>query len=315
MSDNNSSTLNALIKAMEKDKSLSKIVPIFHYIINTNYKLKSENERLSCNSLTLRKYTQYVQNNLLQHRKKTYGNTNSFQKSDKDNNDDIKKGNSNISLTTSKKSSIESRNDKLLIEKLKKENNQFMASQEAKNKEIKLLREQLCKLESDEEDSNSSKMDSQEITKLKSELKCKDDILNRVINTTDININSSYNQKLQSMKYNKQVESLNKKLKSLTEEKEELMKEKKKLEAIIAEKERKNQQSQYHFQLIMEENEKLKSEIFSNQLYEELEDLKENYKEALVQNQHYIRVIEKLKSQTQQNIPVRNNNSSPITKK
>jgi len=54
------------------------------------------------------------------------------------------------------------------------------------------------------------------------------------------------------------VETLNKKLKVLTEEKEELMKEKKKLEAVVAEKEHRNQQSQYHFQLIMEENEKLK---------------------------------------------------------
>jgi len=202
----------------------------------------------------------------------------------------------------------------LIIEKLKKENKQLLANQEAKEKELKLLREQLCKFESDEENSNSSKMDSQEITKLKSELKSKDDILNTFINTTDINITSSYNQKLQTMKHNKQVETLNKKLKVLTEEKEELMKEKKKLEAVVAEKEHRNQQSQYHFQLIMEENEKLKSEIFNNQFYEELEDLKENYKEALEQNQHYIKIIEKLKSQTQQNPSARNNSSSPKKK-
>jgi len=135
-------------------------------------------------------------------------------------------------------------------------------------------------------------------------LKNKDDILNSVINATDINISTNYNQKLQSMRYNKQVESLNKKLKVLMEEKESLLIEKKKLESIIEEKEYKNQQSQYHFQLIMEENEKLKSEIFSNQFYEELEDLKENYKEALEQNKQYIKIIEKLKNQNQ-NLPVK----------
>ncbi len=37
-----------------------------------------------------------------------------------------------------------------------------------------------------------------------------------------------------------------------------LINEKKKLETIIEEKEHKNQQSQYHFKLIMEENERLK---------------------------------------------------------
>ncbi|ORX42993.1 hypothetical protein BCR36DRAFT_586919 [Piromyces finnis] len=299
MSDTNTLTLNSLIKTMEKDKYLSKIVPVFHHLTNTNYKLKSEVERLSSNSLTLRKYTQYVQNNLLQHRKKNYENLNTPQKSKNDNENEIKKSNNKKTIESPKNLNNESKNTKLLIEKLKKENNQLLASQDAKNKEIKLLREQLCKFESDEEDSNSSKIDSQEVMKLKSELKTKDDILNTVINTTDINISTSYNQKLQSIKYNKQVESLNKKLKDLTEEKDALMKEKVKLEAIIAEKERKNQQSQYHFQLIMEENEKLKAEIFSNQFYEELEDLKENYKEALEQNQHYIKVIERLKSKIQ----------------
>jgi len=54
------------------------------------------------------------------------------------------------------------------------------------------------------------------------------------------------------------MENLNKKLKEITTEKEQLTSEKKKLEALIREAERKNQQSQYHFQMILQENEKLK---------------------------------------------------------
>jgi len=298
ISDSSLSSINTLIKNMEKDKSLSSIVLIFHHITNVNYKLKSEIERLSSNSITLRKYTQLVQNKLLQHRGKTYGS--SSQKPEKEQIKETKKNSISVVTTSNKKINNESNNDKLLIEKLKKENNQLLANQEAKNNEIKLLREQLCKLESDDDDYDAKK---HEVAKLKSELRSKDDILNSVINASDINISTNYNQKLQSIKYNNQVESLNKKLKILTEEKETLIKEKKKLEAIIEEKEHKNQQSQYHFKLIMEENERLKSEVFSNQFYEELEDLKENYKEALEQNQHYIKIIEKLKSQ---------NHNSPI---
>jgi len=52
------------------------------------------------------------------------------------------------------------------------------------------------------------------------------------------------------------MENLNKKLKEITTEKEQLTSEKKKLEALIREAERKNQQSQYHFQMILQENEK-----------------------------------------------------------
>jgi len=54
------------------------------------------------------------------------------------------------------------------------------------------------------------------------------------------------------------MENLNKKLKEITTEKEQLTSEKKKLEALIREAERKNQQSQYHFQMILQENENLK---------------------------------------------------------
>jgi len=298
MTDTTSSTINSLIKEMEKDKSLSSIVPLFHHLTNINLKLKSENERLSHNSMSLKKYTQFVQDNLLQHRNIVYDNKKAFQKEDQE----PKRRISVISV-----SSNESKNDKQLIEKLKKENSQLLASQESKNKEIKMLREQLCKLDSDDDDNSSNKIDMHEYAKLKSELKSKDDILNSVINTTDMGISSSYNQKLQAMKYNKQMENLNKKLKELTDEKEMLLKEKKKLETIILEKERKNEQSQYHFQLIMEENERLKSEVFNNQFYEELEDLKENYKEALAQNKYYIQVIEKLKNQNQNNNQISSN--------
>ena len=37
ISDSNLSSINSLIKNMEKDKSLSSIVPVFHHITNGKY--------------------------------------------------------------------------------------------------------------------------------------------------------------------------------------------------------------------------------------------------------------------------------------
>lgn len=89
MSDETASTINSIIRNLEKDNTLSSIVPIFHHLINSkflkffnitqyiyiiyiyiniyliithnfivNHRLTCENERLSNNSMSLKKYTQ-----------------------------------------------------------------------------------------------------------------------------------------------------------------------------------------------------------------------------------------------------------------